>query len=65
MTRAQILAFNEFNAAIERARQAYYDEPNACADWCPKCVRPAASNPNCARCRGLRRQRAMRAKRRT
>lgn len=63
-SRAQILAFNEHNAALDRARRAYAEQPNACADWCVECVQPAGTSPNCEHCKATRRTRIWRAQRR-
>lgn len=64
MNRAQILAFNEHNAAIERARRAYYADPNVCANWCVMCVYPTGSSAHCENCKSVRRKHIARAAKR-
>jgi hypothetical protein len=50
-----------YNAGIARARREYQRQPNACADWCVRCIRPVGSNPNCETCRQALRMRQHRA----
>jgi hypothetical protein len=50
-----------YTAGIERARREYDTEPNACADWCIRCINPVGTNRHCENCRHTVRMRQARA----